>query len=97
MDLNPVDLVAIGLVILAALLGFRSGALPQIGGLLGAIAGGVLAILVAALVRAILRDVDPTLRPLLVLGGLLLAVGARRDPRLGRRPPRWREPWGRAS
>ena len=40
---NPLDLVAIVLVVLAVLLGFRSGALPQVGGLLGAIAGGALA------------------------------------------------------
>ena len=75
MDLNPVDLIAIGLVILAAILGFRSGALPQIGGLLGAIGGGVLAVLALPWFEQILRDVDPTLRPLIVLTGLLLAVG----------------------
>lgn len=75
MDVNPVDLVAIGLVVLAALLGFRSGALPQIGGLIGAILGGVLAVLALPWFETFLRDVDPTLRPLLVLTGLLLAVG----------------------
>ena len=37
--------------ILAGLLGFRSGALPQIGGLIGAITGGVLAVLALPLVR----------------------------------------------
>ena len=75
MDLNVVDLIAIALVILAALLGFRSGALPQIGGLLGAVAGGVLAVLALPWFEEVLRDVDPTLRPLVVLVGLLLAVG----------------------
>ena len=75
MDVNPVDLIAIGLVVLAALLGFRSGALPQVGGLLGAIGGGVLAVLALPYFEEFLRDVDPTLRPFIVLTGLLLAVG----------------------
>ena len=75
MEMNPVDIIAIGLIILAALLGFRSGALPQIGGLIGAILGGVLAVLSLPWFETFLRDVDPTLRPILVLTGLLLAVG----------------------
>ena len=66
METNPVDLIAIGLIILAALLGFRSGALPQI---------GVLAVLSLPWFETFLRDVDPTLHPILVLTGLLLAVG----------------------
>jgi len=74
-DVNPIDLVAIGLVALAAVLGFRSGALPQVGGLLGAIGGGVLAVLALPWFEEFLRDVDPTLRPFVVLTGLLLAVG----------------------
>ena len=42
---NPLDLIAVLLVVLGVVLGFRSGALPQVGGLLGAIGGGALAIL----------------------------------------------------
>ena len=38
---NPLDLVAVALlIVVGAVLGFRSGAMPQIGGLLGAIGGG---------------------------------------------------------
>lgn len=72
--MNPLDLVAIALIVIAAILGFRSGALPQIGGLIGALLGGAAAILALPWFGNWLRDIDPTLRPLLVLGGLLFAV-----------------------
>ena len=39
--MNPFDLVAILVLALAITLGFRSGAVPQVGGLVGAVAGGV--------------------------------------------------------
>ena len=73
--MNPLDLVAIVLVVLAIILGFRSGALPQVGGLLGAIGGGALAVLsVPHLVEPL--DVIPAdLRAYVVLGGLLVVVG----------------------
>ena len=73
-SVNPLDIVAILLVVLAVLLGFRSGALPQIGGLIGAIAGGALAILGLPLVADLLGELDPSIRPFVVLAGLLLAV-----------------------
>jgi S1-C subfamily serine protease len=72
---NPLDLVAIVLVVLAVILGFRSGALPQVGGLLGAIAGGAVAVLSLPLLVEPLDAVPPDFRPYLVLGGLLAAVG----------------------
>jgi S1-C subfamily serine protease len=71
---NPIDVIAILLIVLAILLGFRSGALPQIGGLLGAIAGGAAIILALPALAGPLAEVDPAFRPYLVLGGLLLAV-----------------------
>jgi S1-C subfamily serine protease len=72
---NPLDLVAIALVILAIVFGFRSGALPQVGGLLGAIAGGGLAILALPFLADPLASLQPTIRPFVVLAGLLVAVG----------------------
>jgi S1-C subfamily serine protease len=72
---NPLDLVAVLLIVLAVLLGFRSGALPQLGGLLGAVAGGALAIFALPIVMDPLGQLDPSIRPFVVLGGLLLAVG----------------------
>jgi S1-C subfamily serine protease len=72
---NPLDLIAVLLVIVGVILGARSGAIPQIGGLAGAIAGGAGAVLLLPVVADPLAGVDPTLRPWLVLGGLVVAVG----------------------
>jgi len=72
---NPLDLVTIVLVVLAVVLGFRSGALPQVGGLLGAIGGGVLAVLALPYLVDPLGSLPAAVRPLVVLGGLLAAVG----------------------
>jgi S1-C subfamily serine protease len=72
---NPLDLVAVTLVILAVVLGFKSGALPQLGGLLGAVGGGVLAVLALPLLVDPLDAVPAGIRPYVVLAGLLAAVG----------------------
>jgi S1-C subfamily serine protease len=72
---NPLDLVAILLVVLAVVLGFQSGALPQVAGLLGAVAGGALAILALVNLTEPLGDVPAGIRPYVVLAGLLMAVG----------------------
>jgi len=72
---NPLDIVAIVLVVLAVLLGFRSGALPQVGGLLGAVGGGVLAVLSLPLLVEPLAEVPAGVRPYAVLAGLLVVVG----------------------
>ena len=47
---------------IAAVIGFRSGALPQICGLTGAVVGGGLAILVLPHLEEPLRSVEPELR-----------------------------------
>ena len=73
--MNPLDLVAILLVVLAVILGFRSGALPQVGGLIGAIGGGALAVLSLPLLLEPLDAIPAGIRPYVVLGGLLAAVG----------------------
>ena len=73
--MNPLDLVAIVLVVLAVLLGYRSGALPQVGGLLGAIGGGAIVVLTLPLLVEPLDSVPADLRPYAVLTVLLLAVG----------------------
>jgi S1-C subfamily serine protease len=72
---NPLDLVAILLIVLAVVLGFSSGALPQVGGLLGAVGGGALAILALPLLVEPLDSVPVNVRPYVVLAGLLMAVG----------------------
>ena len=72
--MNPFDLLAVLVVVFACLLGFRSGALPQVGGLLGAIAGGALAIAAVPLLDGPISAIDPGFRPIVVLAGLVGAV-----------------------
>ncbi len=72
--MNLFDAFAVVFVVIAVLLGLRSGALPQIGGLVGALIGGGLAIVAVQLLEEPLTDVDPTIRPFLVLIGLFGAV-----------------------
>lgn len=72
--MNPLDLVALLLLVLGLLLGFRSGAIPQIAGLLGAVGGGAIVVLGLPEVAPLLADLDPLVRPYVVLAGLLLIV-----------------------
>jgi S1-C subfamily serine protease len=72
---NLFDLVVIALVVVGVAIGFRSGALPQLIGLAGAVFGGVLAILLLPYLEEPLGPVDPSLRAFVVLGLILFAVG----------------------
>lgn len=72
---NPIDLLTLVLIVVALILGWRSGAIPQISGLLGAIGGGVVAILLLPAFASPLAAMDPTYRPIVVLAGLIVAVG----------------------
>ena len=73
--MNPIDLFALLLIGVAVVLGFRSGALPQIGGLLGAVAGGAIVVVGLPFFEGAVGGLDPAVRALIVLGGLLLIVG----------------------
>ena len=73
--MNPLDLVAILLVVVAIILGFYSGALPQIAGLLGAVGGGALAFMALTRLAEPLGGIPAGIRPYVVLAGLLMAVG----------------------
>lgn len=72
--MNPIDLIALILIVVALFLGWRSGAIPQVAGLLGAIGGGVLAILALPYLAEPLAAIDPAYRPVVVLVGLVAAV-----------------------
>ena len=72
--MNPLDAIAICLVVAGAILGWRSGAIPQITGLIGAIVGGVAIILALPYIADPLESLDPSIRPFLVLIGLVAAV-----------------------
>ncbi len=73
--MNPVDALTLALIVIALVLGWRSGAIPQVMGLLGAIGGGALAILLLPHLADPLSGVDPSYRPLVVLVILVAAVG----------------------
>ncbi|HKG56308.1 MAG TPA: MarP family serine protease [Candidatus Limnocylindrales bacterium] len=73
--MNLFDAAAIVLLVVAVVLGFRSGALPQIGGLGGAILGGAVAVLALPLAENLLRPLGPSTRAIAVVVWLLLAVG----------------------
>lgn len=62
------------LVVVALILGWRSGAVPQITGLLGAIAGGIVAIVALPYLVDPLSGIDAALRPVVVLLWLICAV-----------------------
>jgi len=71
---NAIDAITLLLIVVALILGWRSGAIPQVTGLLGAIGGGVLAILVLPSLADPLSGLEPAYRPILVLVGLIGAV-----------------------
>ena len=73
-QLHPLDAIVVLLIVVGIILGWRSGAIPQIGGLSGAIAGGAAAILALPWLADPLSDIDPAIRPIVVLLGLVGAV-----------------------
>ena len=74
--MNLFDLIAIIVIVAAVLAGLRTGALPQIGGILGAVAGLVLSLNVAPWVVSQTGGLEPIPRVLVVLGGIIIAVVA---------------------
>jgi hypothetical protein len=83
---NEFDAITLLLVVVAAILGWRSGAIPQVTGLIGAVAGGAAAILALPSLADPLAGIDPTFRPIAVLGLLIgaVAVGETLGGGLGR-------------
>ena len=73
--MNLFDAGTVVLLVVAVILGFRSGALPQVGGLIGALAGGGIAIVALPYLDDVLGTLDGTTRAFAVLLGLLLAIG----------------------
>ena len=71
---NLLDAIAVCLIVAGAILGWRSGAIPQIAGLVGAIVGGVAVILALPYLADPLSGLDPTIRPITVLVLLIAAV-----------------------
>lgn len=73
--MNLFDLLVVVLVTVAVVVGFRSGALPQLSGLVGAVGGGVLAVLALPHLETPLAVLNPSVRAFTVLAGMLFAVG----------------------
>lgn len=74
--MNLFDVAILVILVAAILIGIHSGALPQLGGLLGAVGGAALGIVGLPLVEGPLEDaVPPELRAMVVLGGILALVG----------------------
>ena len=74
--MNLVDVLIVGILVFALVAGLASGAFPQLGGLAGAIGGGALAIVVLLpLGQAWLQTLDPPIRALVVLVGIVGIVG----------------------
>jgi S1-C subfamily serine protease len=72
---NPVDLIAIALLIIAVILGVRSGALPQLLGLGGAAVGAIGGLAILPAVAPFLDALPPQFRAIVVLAGLLGLIG----------------------
>ena len=72
---NLLDLAALALVCTGLVLGVRSGAVPQLLGLLGAAVGIGIVLLLAPVARALFGGLEQPARALAAIGGVLLVVG----------------------
>jgi S1-C subfamily serine protease len=84
---NAFDLIAAIVLVGAFLGGLGSGALPQVGGVIGALAGAVLALNAAPWLVDVSRTLDPLPRALVVLGAIIgcVTVGETIGSALGRK------------
>ena len=73
--MNPLDLIAIVMIVLAMILGIRSGALPQLLGLTGAAIAALGGLAILPAVSPFLDELDPALRAVVVLSVLLGLIG----------------------
>ncbi len=73
--MNPIDLMAVGLLVLTVVLGMRSGALPQLGGLLGAAVGVFAALKLIPFAIPYLENTEALIRVGVVLAVLLGCIG----------------------
>jgi S1-C subfamily serine protease len=83
--MNALDVLAILLLVVTFVAGIRSGFFPQLGGLIGAALGGYAALQLLPLIRPQVDGLDPTMRALVVLVGLVvfIAIGETLGSALG--------------
>ena len=73
--MNPLDLIAIVLILIAVILGVRSGALPQLLGLTGAAIAALAGLAVLPAITPFLDQLLPAVRAIIVLSALLGLIG----------------------
>ena len=69
--MNPLDLITIVLFVIAVILGVRSGALPQLMGLVGAALGAVVGLVALPAASGLIEGLALPLRAIIVLTALL--------------------------
>jgi S1-C subfamily serine protease len=73
-DLNLFDAIAVLVLVLAVVAGIRTGALPQVGGITGAVLGLIVTLNVTPWLIDLTRGLEPIPRALAVLGAILVGV-----------------------
>ena len=74
MTFNLFDVAAIAILVFAVVAGIRTGALPQVGGIVGALAALLLLFQLAPWLLDVTDDLDPIVRAFVVLGAVLGGV-----------------------
>jgi S1-C subfamily serine protease len=72
---NPLDLVAIAIIVIAVILGVRSGALPQLLGLIGAAIAALTGLVILPAVSPLLDSLPAVVRAIIVMSVLLGLIG----------------------
>lgn len=73
--MNPLDLVAVAILVIAVILGARSGALPQLIGLTGAAIAALAGLAILPVVTPFLDDLPSAVRVIVVLSALMGLIG----------------------
>lgn len=73
--MNPLDLVAVAILVIAVILGVRSGALPQLIGLTGAAIAALAGLAILPAVTPFLDDLPSVVRAVIVLSVLMGLIG----------------------
>jgi S1-C subfamily serine protease len=73
-DLNAFDAIALAILVFAVIAGIRTGALPQVGGILGALSALFLLFQVAPWLLEVTKGLEPIPRALVVIGVVLGGV-----------------------
>ena len=74
MTFNVFDVAALAILVFAVVAGIRTGALPQVGGILGALAALLLLLQLAPWLLDVTDELDPIVRAFVVLGAVLGGV-----------------------